>query len=271
MGQPSPARSAELAENYARILRRIQDLSPAGADRRPPGQGVELVTVTKFFPAQDVLALYRAGVRSVGENRVQEAAAKAAELEGLLAPEDSQPLEWHCIGQVQTNKAKSVARWATSVHSVDRTSLVQALDRGYALATSRWENEDGPRPAGHAHGGIECLVQVRLGGDASSVPGQAAAGKRAGAAPEDLPELAEQIVASPGLRLGGIMAVAPLGQDPADAFRELWELSQQLQESWPQAQVVSAGMSADMAEAIHWGSTRVRVGSAILGDRPRPA
>lgn len=258
----TPERSAELAAAHHRAQERVAALA-ARTDPalRPPEREVRLLPVTKFFPAADVAALFDAGVRAVGENRDQEASAKAAE----LAEATGGALEWHCIGQVQTNKAKSVARWATSVHSVDRSSLIAALSRGYARATARFEEGEAPAPAARSHGGIECLIQVGL----DRTPGEGSSGAaRGGADPAELEALADAVAEAPGLRLAGLMGVAPLGEEPGPAFERLQELSLRLQESHPQAWAISAGMSGDLEEAIRWGSTLVRVGSAIMGPRP---
>lgn len=250
------------AEVKAEVERMAQETPP---EVRDPSRPVELITVTKFFPVSDVQALYDAGIRSFGENRDQEAARKAVD----LRVDPSDPPAWHYIGQLQSNKAKSVVKYATSVHSVDRTSIVTALGKAYRTAVSRSENGEGAAPASLAHGGLECLVQVGLDdqpGDQSDSP----AG-RGGAHPSDVERLADLIAETDGLRLGGLMAVAPLGADPARAFEKLYELSLSLRRTHPDAWKISAGMSGDMREAIRWGSTSVRVGSAIMGNRPTHA
>ena len=158
-----------------------------------------------------------------------------------LAPE----LTWHFVGQLQTNKAASVVRYARVVHSVDRLRLARVLGQQ-------------ARRAGLV---VTCLVQVSL--DAHPDPG------RAGAAPAQIPELAAAIAAEEGLLLGGVMAIAPLGVPPAQAFAPLAAAAAAVREIRPEAAMISAGMSGDMEAAIAVGATHVRVGTALLGDRPR--
>jgi pyridoxal phosphate enzyme (YggS family) len=225
-------RRAELAANLAEVRARI-DAACRAAGRDPAG--VALIVVTKTWPADDVRLLADLGVRDVGENRDQEAAPKAAACTGL-------GLRWHFVGQLQTNKAKSVVGYADVVHSVDRPHLVRAL----AVAA------DG---AGRRVG---CLVQVRL----EPVEG------RGGAAPDDVLSVADQIDASPTLDLLGVMAVAPLGEPPEPAFARLAEVAAAVRREHPAATWVSAGMSGDLEAAVAAGATHVRVGTAVLGRRP---
>ena len=251
-----PGRARGLEAGYRRVAEEVAAAAaevPPGI--RPEGLDVELIPVTKFFPASDVAALYDAGVRAVGENRDQEASAKAARLLDSGRTE----LSWHYIGQLQTNKAKSVVSYASSVHSVDRASLVAALAKAYRRRLDAWEAGEAAAPPAHASGGLECLVQVDL---------EEGSAGRGGAAPSEVGRLAEAIEEAEGLRLGGLMAVAPLGAEPGPSFERLWEISQRLREQHPRARQISAGMSGDWAEAIRWGSTRVRVGSSIMGPRP---
>jgi PLP dependent protein len=203
---------------------------------REPGE-VTLVAITKTFPASDVRLLYELGVRDVGENRDQEAAPKAAECADL-----GPGLSWHFVGQLQTNKCSSVVRYASVVHSVDRLRLVHALGRH-------------ARSAGRQ---LTCLVQVSLDTD----PG------RGGAGPARVPEIAAAVAAEGGLLLGGVMAVAPLGAAPAQAFAPLPAIAAAVREIRPEARMISAGMSGDLEEAIAVGATHVRVGTALLGGRP---
>lgn len=226
------SRRDQLAEGLARVRARIA--SAAGAAGRDPSD-VTLVVVTKFWPASDVRLLAGLGVADVGESRDQEASAKAAECAAL-------DLRWHFVGQVQTNKAHSVATYADTVHSVDRGRLVEALSHGAAAAGRE----------------VGCLLQVSLDGDTS----------RGGALPEDLPALAAAVASAASLRLRGLMAVAPVGADPAGAFDRLAGAAERLHRDHPAAVWVSAGMSGDLEAAVARGATHVRVGSAILGDRP---
>jgi pyridoxal phosphate enzyme (YggS family) len=196
--------------------------------------------VAKTFPAADVRLLVDLGVADVGENRDHEARAKAAELADL-------PVRWHFVGQLQRNKARSVARYADVVHSVDRPGLVTALDRSAS-------------DAGRA---LDVLLQVDLGG-AAARPGA----PRGGALPDDVPKLAEAVSGSASLRLCGLMGVAPRDENPAAAFARLAALAADLRRSHPDATWLSAGMSGDLEQAVAAGATHLRVGSAVLGSRP---
>lgn len=239
-------RDRELGENLARVQRRIDAaVEQSGRSDRP-----QLIVVTKFFPAEDVLALTRLGVSDVGENREQEAGPKAE----AVAAAGEHP-RWHFIGQLQSNKAARVARFASAVHSVDRTSLVRALGR----ATQRLAEEEQGRTEP-----LECYLQVDLRSEAD----RAADPGRGGAAPAELPALAEAVAGQEGLALRGVMAVAPLGEDPAAAFERLAELSLALRRDHPDAAEISAGMSGDLEAAVAAGATRLRIGSDVLGPRP---
>lgn len=198
---------------------------------------VTLVVVTKTFPASDVEILAELGVRHVGENRDQEASRKRAEVGDL-------GLTWHMIGQVQRNKANSIARWADVVETVDRGQLVDSLARAAAA-------RDTP---------LEVLLQVSLDEPPRT--------ERGGALPQDLPRLAEGVAEFPQLRLAGVMGVAPHPGDPESAFAHLRTYSNELQARWSGARCISAGMSGDLEEAIAHGATQVRIGGAILGARP---
>lgn len=233
-------RSAELAANLAAVRTRIE-AACAAAGR--PAQEVTLVVVTKTWPAEDVRRLAGLGVGDVGENRDQEAGPKHAACADL-------GLRWHFIGQLQTNKAGHVAGYADVVHSVDRPRLVDALSRG-ALAAGRQ---------------LRALVQVALDPDPGR-PGQL--GPRGGAHPDDVPALADAVAAAPGLELGGVMAVAPLGEDPEPAFARLAAVAAAVRAHHPGATDVSAGMSGDLEAAVACGATHLRVGTAVLGSRPR--
>ena len=225
------SRREQLAANLAAVRDRIAAAAAAAA--RNPAD-ITLIAVTKTWPATDVRLLAELGVTDVGENRDQEAAAKHAECADL-------PLRWHFVGQVQRNKAASIASYADVVHSVDRAVLVDALDQH----------------AGRHGRHITALVQVALD-DATG---------RGGVPVEAVPALAAAVAASDWLTLGGVMAVAPLGADPDAAFARLATVAAQTQRAHPQATVVSAGMSGDLDAAIRHGATHLRVGTALLGHR----
>lgn len=240
------ARSDELQRALDDVRARITRACDAAG--RDPGE-VTLVVVTKTFPACDVALLARLGVVDVGESRDQEAGAKAAE---LAAGPGGASLRWHFIGQLQRNKARSVARYADVVHSVDRAELAQALDRG-AVAAGR---------------DLEVLLQVDLDDTGGTGDADGSAPRRGGADPADVAALAREVGSSSRLVLRGLMAVAPRDGDPAAAFARLHGLAQALREEHPQATWVSAGMSGDLEQAVAAGATHLRVGSAILGGRP---
>jgi len=228
------ARRDEIEANLTAVRDRIARAC-ARAGRSP--EQVTLTVVTKFFPASDVRLLAELGVRDVGENRHQEAEAKRAECADL-------GLTWHFIGGLQSNKAAAVAAYADVVESVDRAKLLKGLTRG-AHETGRT---------------LDVLVQVSLDED----PGAG----RSGVAPDQAEALAEQVVAAEGLRLRGVMAVAPLGADPVPTFAKLASVADLVRRVDPTATWVSAGMSADLEAAVESGATHVRIGSAVLGSRP---
>jgi len=240
----SGGRAQELATSLGEVRQRVAEAERAAG--RPSGD-VVLVVVTKTFPASDVRLLAACGALDVGESREPEAGRKAAECADL-------GLRWHQVGQVQTKKAAAVAAWADVVHSVDRVRLVGALERGHRRAL-----DEGARHERHV---LEVLLQVDL------AEGSTGDGERGGAAPRELAELADAVEAAEGLRLGGLMAVAPLGVDPRESFARLAELSARLRRDHPGATAVSAGMSGDLEAAVAAGATHVRVGRAVLGARP---
>ncbi|MFP3579479.1 YggS family pyridoxal phosphate-dependent enzyme [Arthrobacter sp. SIMBA_036] len=232
------ARTRTLAERLDTVKHRISAASvAAGRDDQP-----KLIVVTKFHPADDVRRLVTLGVTDVGENRDQEAAAKSAELAGV-------DVRWHFIGQLQSNKAKSVVKYAASVQSIDRPQLVAALEK----AIEREQDATG-------RSDLQCFIQVSLDSGAG--------GHRGGADPSDVEDIADRIQAAEGLGLAGIMAVAPLGADPERSFEKLAGISEALRAVHPAATGISAGMSQDLEAAVKFGATHLRIGSDILGSRP---
>jgi pyridoxal phosphate enzyme (YggS family) len=228
-----------LGENLQAVRARIA--AAATAAGRDPGS-VALLAVSKTWPAAAVRELAALGQVDFGENRAQELLGKAAELPGLA-------LQWHFVGQLQRNKAAAVARLGAVVHSVDRPALVGVLDRA---------GQEASRP-------VEVFVQVDLGGP----EGDLAA--RGGADPDDAARLADAVGEAPGLRLRGLMAVAPRGVDPRPAFDRLAALAARVRADHPGAVDLSAGMSGDLEAAIAAGATVVRVGTALFGDRALPS
>jgi pyridoxal phosphate enzyme (YggS family) len=227
----SDPRTEEISANLAGVRARIE--AAAKAAHRDPGE-LTLIGVTKTFPVQDARRLLGLGVSELGEARDQEARDKARDL-----PE----ARWHFIGRLQRNKAGSVAAYAAVVHSVDRAELVRALANGVRRA--------GRDP-------LDVLVQVSLDGDPD----------RGGAPAGDVLGLAEQAAATGLLRPAGVMAVAPMGADPDEAFGTLAGVAERLRAAYPRATVVSAGMSGDLEAAVRNGATHLRIGTALLGGRP---
>ena len=229
-------RELSVAERLSAIDAAIADAARRAG--RDPGD-ITRIVVTKFHPASLVQELYDLGVRDVGENRQQELSAKSSLLREGHVP-GTEELRWHFIGQAQTNKAAQIRRAAQVVHSVDRARIADAFDRAAG---------DGP---------LDVLLQVNLTDD----PG------RGGVAPSELERLAEHVLALPTLRLRGLMAVAPLGEEPAAAFARVHDYASRLRAIAPDADWISAGMTGDFVEAIAAGATHLRIGTAITGPRP---
>jgi PLP dependent protein len=227
-------RRAQLADRLGELWARIEAACVAAGRSRDE---ITLIAVTKTFPASDVRLLCELGQRDFGENRDQEAAPKAEACADL-------DLTWHFVGQLQTNKVSSVTRYADVIHSVDRLRLVHALGRA---ARRR------PRP-------LTALIQVSLEGPDGDPD-------RGGAPPGAVTALAEAVLAESGLRLGGVMAVAPLGVPAACAFTGLDAAAAAVRAVQPAATMISAGMSGDLEAAIEAGATHLRIGTALLGDR----
>ncbi len=199
---------------------------------------VTRVVVTKNHPVELALELLQLGVRDFGENRDQEAGPKAQRLAELS---DVTDLNWHFVGQLQSNKAKRVVKYANTVHSVDRQSLLDAL----VAATAALDSE------------LDVFLQVNLTHDVN----------RGGVNPAELLPMAEQVAKSPGMRLLGVMAVGGLDADPRREFERVAELSTRLLTEHPEANKISAGMSNDYLQALEYGATHLRIGTAITGKR----
>jgi len=220
----------DLGERLARVAAAVDDACTAVG--RSPGE-LTTIVVTKFHPPGLIRALYALGVRDVGENRHQEAQAKAVELDDLDG------LWWHFVGQLQSKKARQARRYADAVHSLDRDSVVDALS-----------DDSGSL--------VDGFVQVNLTDD----PG------RGGVAEHEVERLAERVLSTPGLRLRGVMAVAPLGEEARPAFARLRAVSERVRSLETTAVAISAGMSPDFVEAVAEGATHLRIGTAITGSRP---
>jgi pyridoxal phosphate enzyme (YggS family) len=236
-------REEEIAAGLSAVHERIG--AACASAGRDPGE-VTLVVVTKTYPASDVQVLAHLGVTDVGENRDQEAAPKAEEVAALGAQ-----VRWHFVGQLQRNKCRSVVEYADVVHSVDGVRLARAL----AGAAER-----------HRERSLDVLVQLSIDGD------PARGGAVVGSAVEpdrDFERVALTVAEAPQLRLAGVMAVAPLDWAADAAFEKLAEVAARLRSSYPEATAVSAGMSADLEPAVAHGATHLRIGSAVLGTRPK--
>lgn len=226
-------RLAELTANWTEVNHSVETACAAAGRNF---SDVTIIAVTKTWPASDIDLLAEIGVRHVGENRDQEACAKRPMVSATS-------LTWHAIGQIQTNKVKSISTWADVVHSLDRIELVTAFAK--ALADSQRK--------------LGVFIQVSL--DEEFIPG------RGGLPATELPKLAESILAIPQLELLGVMGVAPLAGAPEAAFARLRDSSTQLQKIAQTANLISAGMSSDYEIALNYGATHLRIGSAILGLR----
>jgi hypothetical protein len=227
-------RLTELSLNWDSVRDSVAQ-SCLAAGRSP--SAVTIVAVSKTWPSADIRLLAELGVTDVGENRDQEAKVKHQDLTGV-------DLTWHAIGQLQTNKAKSVAGWADVVHSVDRPELVDALSKATV-------HRDHP---------LCVLIQLNLD--------PVVTGERGGCPPAAMLELAARVQSHSGLTLGGVMGVAPLDAEPDEAFALLRDKSQELVAVHEAATWISAGMSGDYQKAIKYGATHLRIGSLILGHRP---
>ena len=219
--------SRRLGEVDAKIAARL------AANKRDPGS-VTRIVVSKFHPSSLVRELEALGVRDFGENRDQEAAAKSTEVSDL-------DINWHFIGQLQSNKVKSVLGYASVVHSLDRVSLLDAL----AKQTLQREVP------------LDVFIQVNLTDD----PG------RGGVNPVELLSFADSVAVASGLNLLGVMAVASLDGEEERDFSKVAALSEGLRIEHPEAKMISAGMSNDYELAIDYGATHLRIGTAITGNR----
>lgn len=233
-------RRRELAANLKAVRARIA-AACAHAGRDP--DDVTLVAVTKTWPASDVVHLAALGVTDCGENRDQEAAPKVADVAARGAS-----VRWHFVGRLQRNKCRSVVGYAHLVHSVDRVSLATALAEAVV------------RHRGHP---LDVLVQVSIDGDPSR--GGAARGLDGDV---ELDRVLESVAFSETLALRGLMAVAPQDWEPKRAFATLAQIAAEARDAYPSAKLLSAGMSGDVEKAIDYGATHVRLGNALLGNRP---
>jgi len=228
-------RLANIQSNLEKINSRIAEA--CSRSKRNISE-ITLIAVTKTYPASDVDLLKQLGIENVGENKDQEASGKISQVK--------EKFSWHFIGQLQSNKAKSVVTYAELVHSVDRLSLAKELQKSASAIAKKQK----------------VLIQVDLdqsGPDSS----------RGGVWPADLAALAQFISQSENLELAGLMSVAPLGENPSEAFERLAQIRSDFLKNYPNAVILSAGMSEDLEAAIEHGATHLRIGSALLGERPK--
>jgi PLP dependent protein len=253
---PRPDRESELADALTALQSRLAAAAEAAGRKLDE---IQLLPITKFFPATDVAILSSLGCAAFGESREQEGAVKVGEVARLLAGSSSgnptpPKLHWHMVGQIQRNKARSLANWAHTAHSISSTRVVRALDRAVAAALSDGRRENP----------LRVYVQISLDGDES----------RGGvdvSNPGAVDEICAQVEAAESLELVGLMGIPPLDWDPDTAFGLLESEHQRVRRAHPDAVGLSAGMSNDLESAIKHGSTCVRVGTALLGRRPLPS
>ena len=197
-----------------------------------------LIVVTKNHPATLAEELFELGERNFGENRVQEAAPKALE---LAERTQSDLVNWHLIGQLQTNKVKQALQFADSIHSLDRYSLLDEL-------VKRTLERNSP---------LEVFIQINLTPDEG----------RGGMQEAQLLEFASKVASNPNLKLAGLMAVASLDVEPESDFERMARLSETLVREHKTANGLSIGMSNDYLKALQFGATHLRIGTAITGNR----
>lgn len=229
---------SDLEYNLETLRQQIREAERAAG--RAEGS-VALLPVTKFHPVERIAELADYGFTLVGENREQEAREKAAHLAGRCGIA--------MIGQIQTKKANSVARWAAEVHSVDTLKLAHGLERGMTLALERGDRTAAVLP---------CMVQLSYDGDSA----------RGGATPDNVPDIVEALEGAEHLELAGFMVVPPLDAEPREVFSQARALTDAYGAEFNRKLRLSAGMSGDFREAIACGSDIVRVGTALLGPRP---
>jgi PLP dependent protein len=236
----------QVQANLHRVNERIS--TAAQAVSRDRG-GIALLAVSKTFGVEAVLAAARAGQRRFGENYVQEAIEKIAQLQRLAAAGEAAAagLEWHFIGPIQSNKTRQIAEHFDWVESVDRLKIAQRLSD--------------QRPAALAP--LNVLLQVNISGEAS----------KSGVTPDELPALARVVAALPRLRLRGLMAIPEPDDDPArqrEPLARMRALFDGLRADGLGLDTLSMGMSADLETAVAAGSTEVRIGTAVFGARASP-
>jgi pyridoxal phosphate enzyme (YggS family) len=244
----TPERAADLAEALSALTARVE--RAAAAAGRDAAE-IELLPVTKFFPVSDIVELVRLGCREFGESREQEASNKIAEIAEIAPVNYTDAIRWHMIGSIQRKKARAVATWAYAAHSVDSRALIEALGRAATAAL-----QDGRRTAA-----LRVYLQLSLDGDPAR-----------GGIDVNRPDLVDELCgladATDGVDFVGLMAIPPLGADTDESFVRLESELSRVQVSYQQRLGLSAGMSSDLETAVKHGSTCVRVGTALMGQRP---
>lgn len=244
-GMSAATRERELAEALAGVRARLRAAAEAAGRN---SDEIELLPITKFFPASDVTILHHLGCEAFGESREQEASNKAAEVANSLG---GAPIRWHMVGRIQRNKARSIAGWAYAAHSVDSVRVIHALNRASVQSLA-----DGDRSAP-----LRVYIQISLDGDP----------ERGGVDVNDrasVDAVCAAADAGEGLEFVGLMAIPPLGSDAGESFERVQAELARVQRDYPQRLELSAGMSGDLEVAVQHGSTCVRVGTALLGQRP---
>ena len=229
---------SNLAERLQSIQQRIDGAAQAASRSRSE---IELVIVTKSHGFELALELLALGENQFGENRDQEASAKAALVSQSLAPGDLSPT-WHFVGQLQTNKVKSMLTYSSVLHSLDRLSLMKELEKQLVKTPEAT---------------LDAFIELNLTDDPN----------RGGIEPKNLLEFAEQVLKVSQIRLLGVMGVAGLGVEPAVDFATILSSSEKLQSISASSKYISAGMSGDFETAIGFGATHLRIGTAITGNR----
>ena len=238
-------RELELTEALSAVRARLARAAEAAGRNVTE---IELLPITKFFPATDVIILSHLGCEAFGESREQEGSNKSARVGKMPG---AAPIRWHMVGQIQRNKARSIARWAYAAHSVDSRRVIDALDRAAGQLLSEGRRAER----------LRVYLQISLDGD-----------EQRGGVDVDRPDLVDEacaaVQAAGGLEFVGLMGIPPLGSDADEAFARLQSECQRVQRDYQQRLGLSAGMSSDLEAAVRHGSTCVRVGTALLGQRP---
>lgn len=229
---------SNLAERLQSIQQRIDGAAKAASRSKSE---IELVIVTKNHSFELALELLALGENQFGENRDQEASAKAAQVSQSLVPGELSPT-WHFVGQLQTNKVKSMLTYSSVLHSLDRLSLLKELEKQLVKTPEAT---------------LDAFIELNLTNDPN----------RGGIEPKNLLEFAEQVLKVSQIRLLGVMGVAGLGVEPAVDFATIVSSSEKLRSISASSKYISAGMSGDFETAIGFGATHLRIGTAITGNR----